>query len=137
MVLSLLLLITSTLQPSDENGDLMNSKPTGHGAVFVQARGSKRKKKQKNAQRRRDEQLQERIDAAKVKLKATRCQEIEEERVSFNCLYYNLSPKCFIDHFGERGLEIGEYVSPEMHKKFNRCWLTQVDKFEHGKANTD
>ena len=91
---------------------------------FVEAKGNSRKKRQKNAAKRREEAVQERVNAAKVKLLATRCQEIEDDRVGFNCLYYNMSPKCFIDFFGERGIELGEYVPIDTHKKYNKCWQT-------------
>ena len=100
--------------------------------VSVDAKGNTKAKREKNAKRRRERELQTRIDQHKASLKSNRCNDMEDELLLFNCLYYNLSPKCFINNFGEHGLEIGEVLDDKVSNDFNTCWEKQVDDYERG-----
>ena len=37
----------------------------------------------------------------KVRMKENFCKDIEDEKLVFNCVHYNLSPECFFEIFGE------------------------------------
>ena len=41
-----------------------------------------------------------------------------------------MSPKCFINNFGERGIELGEVVDEESERAFNSCWKTELSIYE-------
>ena len=61
----------------------------------------------------------------------------EDEAISFNCLYFNLSPKCFTATFGERGLEFGEIAKHETLLKFNNCWKEGDVSYNVGATNEE
>ena len=50
------------------------------------------------------------------------CAEIEDELLAWNCIYYHISPKCFIDVLGEQGLELGEVYTDKLETEYLICW---------------
>ena len=82
---------------------------TDSDSVFVLA-GNSRKRNRKKSKQRAADKLQKKLDDIKLEIKAQKCGDDEDEWQSFNCLNYNLSPKCFVEVFGQRGIEFGEIV---------------------------
>eukprot|EP00356_Strombidium_inclinatum_P001977 CAMPEP_0170479328 /NCGR_PEP_ID=MMETSP0208-20121228/609_1 /TAXON_ID=197538 /ORGANISM="Strombidium inclinatum, Strain S3" /LENGTH=89 /DNA_ID=CAMNT_0010751703 /DNA_START=38 /DNA_END=307 /DNA_ORIENTATION=+ len=82
------------------------------GSLFAQAK----KKKNLSKKARDDKKLNDQIKSEKARVKSMKCPEIEGEKLQFNCVYYNLSPNCFVETFGERGLEMGEVFTEKMEK---------------------
>ena len=70
------------------------------------------------------------LDTERDRVRSAKCPEIEGEALLFNCLYYNLSPKCFINNFGERGIEIGEVIDDDARDAFESCWKTELSIYQ-------
>ena len=79
--------------------------------------------------------LKNAIKDEKIKVKSNKCSEIEDENLLFNCLYYNMSSKCFLKTFGNRGLELGEVFSDKAEKDYNSCWKTEKDYYKNDPAD--
>ena len=76
--------------------------------------------------------MNDKVEAAKVILRANECKDINsdiDDDVAYNCLYYHLSPKCFSETFGPRGIELGEIVKTDTQTKFNNCWKESDDGY--------
>lgn len=99
--------------------------------VLTDARGSaSRKRRQRNKQRRQEAALKAVISEAQHQSNTKHCAEIEDEHLLFTCQNYNLSPKCFVQWFGEQGPEIGEVVDSETERQFLNCWKLETDIYE-------
>ena len=70
-------------------------------------------------------------------MKSSKCSEIEDDNLLFNCLYYNLSSRCFHETFGSRGLELGEVMSEKKEKEFNSCWKTEKNFYKNDPNKID
>ena len=86
--------------------------------VQVDARGRSNNKRKKNAAKRAAEEIAKQVEEAKITVRVNKCPEIEDDSLLFNCLHYNMSPKCFIEIFGVNGIELGEVVDAAKDKRF-------------------
>ena len=93
---------------------------------FVEAKKKKNSKKDKE-----NNKLKNAIKDEKIKVKSSKCSEIEDDNLLFNCLYYNMSTNCFLRVFGSRGLELGEVMTDKMEKDFNSCWKTEKNYYKN------
>ena len=64
----------------------------------------------------------EKVQLEKNKVIFTKCKEIEDQELLFNCLNYYMSTKCFYEAFGSRGKEFGEILDPKYQLAFDSCW---------------
>ena len=76
------------------------------------------------------EKLEKAIKQEKTRAKSIYCPEIEDENLLFNCLHFNLSQSCFIQIFGDHGLELGEVIGSKRDKEFNNCWKREKDMYK-------
>ena len=58
----------------------------------------------------------------KLRAKTFDCKDIDDDILNFNCLYYTVSPRCFVEVFGENGLSIGQVQTNWILKEYTRCW---------------
>ena len=65
-----------------------------------------------------------------MRVKAQFCDEIEDPQLIQNCLNYNVSPNCFFEHFGNKGLEIGELADDSTTSDYKTCFLDEIGYFE-------
>ena len=68
--------------------------------AIVDAKGAKKKKRKTKSQR-EAEKLRKLVNDNKIRVKSEYCAEIEDEKLLHNCLFYNMSKKCFAETFGE------------------------------------
>ena len=88
---------------------------TTDGAVYAKKSAKKKKEDKKK------KQDQEVMNREKAKAKK-QCAEIEDEKLLHNCMFYNISPVCFIEAFGNQGLELGQVYDGQIEKDFLICW---------------
>ena len=82
------------------------------------------------AQRRRakEAEAKQAIWEVKDRAKMRYCTPMEDDQMLFNCLHYHMNPDCFVEHFGEKGLSLGEWVENTVEKAFYKCWEEKGDK---------
>ena len=98
--------------------------------TLVLAAGAKSNKNKKSKASQEYSKLENRVKQEKLRVRSVYCPEIEDEKLLFNCVSYNLSPTCFINTFGDRGIELGEITTPKQEKDFNTCWKRERDLFD-------
>ena len=92
---NILLLMMVLLLIFDNQNGLVNAKRKG---------GKSKKSVVKSA-------FSDQINGAKMQVKGRFCADIVGSELQFNCIHYNLSPNCFMEAFGESGIELGEVVN--------------------------